>query len=139
MRWPDVSSGVRSECPSSMFCGGGADNVDHPPLLSRPNIRRGAPSPGSKSDHSLEQIQRVSDLFLIIFSSASATTHLARATASLGPKARGPLQQGLCPREIAELSHRDAAKRQRRRVVAQGNPVQCSEGGHRLRARAPRR
>jgi hypothetical protein len=30
--------------------------------------------------------------------------------------------------EIAELRHRDAPKRQRRRVVAQGDPVQCAEG-----------
>jgi hypothetical protein len=30
--------------------------------------------------------------------------------------------------EIAELRHRDASKRERRRVVAQGDLVQCAEG-----------
>ena len=37
-------------------------------------------------------------------------------------------QQGLRPNEIAELSHRDAAQRQSRRVVAQRDPLQCAEG-----------
>ena len=60
--------------------------------------------------------------------SASATTHRARATASFGPKARAALsQQSLRAIEIAKLRHRDAAKRERRRVVAQGDPVQCAK------------
>ena len=47
--------------------------------------------------------------------SASATTHLARATASFGPKARAALsQESLRSNEIAELRHRDASKRERR-------------------------
>ena len=61
--------------------------------------------------------------------SASATTHLARATASFGPKARAALsQERLRSNEIAELRHRDASKRERGRVVAQGDPLQCAEG-----------
>src|SRR3954452_7932472 len=59
--------------------------------------------------------------------SASATTHLARATASLGPKARRAPQEGLRPNEVAEARHRDASECQRRRVVAQGDPVQRAE------------
>ena len=60
--------------------------------------------------------------------SASATTHRARATASFGPKARAALpQQSLRADEIAELRHRDAAQRERRRVVAQRDPVQRAE------------
>src|SRR6266700_2667241 len=43
-------------------------------------------------------------------------------------RARRTSQEGLCPNEIAELRHRDTAKRERRRVVAQGNPVQRAEG-----------
>jgi hypothetical protein len=41
-------------------------------------------------------------------------------------------QEGLRSNEIAELRHRDASKRERRRVVAPGDPVQCAEGsaGH---------
>ena len=41
--------------------------------------------------------------------------------------ARRTLQQSLRANEIAELRHRDAAKRERRRVVAQGDPLQCAE------------
>ena len=37
-------------------------------------------------------------------------------------------QQRLRSNEIAKLRHRDASQRQRRRVVAQGNPFQCAEG-----------
>ena len=60
--------------------------------------------------------------------SASTTTHRARATASRGPKARaGPPHQRFRAVEIAELGHRDAAKRERRRVVAQRHPVQRGE------------
>ena len=61
--------------------------------------------------------------------SASATTHRARATASLRTEgARGASQQRLGAIEIAELRHGDAAQRQRRRVVAQRDPLQCAEG-----------
>ena len=60
--------------------------------------------------------------------SAWATTHLARATASFGPKARSTSQQNLRSNEIAELRHRNAAKRQSRRVVAQGDPLKRAEG-----------
>ena len=42
--------------------------------------------------------------------------------------ARRLSQQRLGPNEIAELSHRDAAKRQRRRVVAQSDPLQGAKG-----------
>ena len=42
--------------------------------------------------------------------------------------ARRASQQSLRAHEIAELRHRDAAKRERRRVVAQGDPLQCAEG-----------
>lgn len=51
--------------------------------------------------------------------------------------ARGLLQKGPRPDEIAELSHRDAPERKSRRVVAQRNPVQCSEGIAPLPARGP--
>jgi len=37
-------------------------------------------------------------------------------------------QERLCSNEIAELRHRDASKRERRRVFAQGHPLQCAEG-----------
>src|SRR5271166_3232038 len=42
--------------------------------------------------------------------------------------ARRTSHESLRSNEIAELGHRDAAKCQRRRVVAQGDPVQCAEG-----------
>ena len=42
--------------------------------------------------------------------------------------ARRTSQERLRSNEIAELRHRDAAKRERRRVVAQGDPLQCAEG-----------
>ena len=41
--------------------------------------------------------------------------------------ARRPPQQRLGAREIAELRHGDAAQRQRRRIVAQGDAVQRAE------------
>ncbi len=37
-------------------------------------------------------------------------------------------QENLRSNEIAEPRHRDASKREGRRVVAQGDPVQCAEG-----------
>jgi hypothetical protein len=37
-------------------------------------------------------------------------------------------QENLRSNEIAEPRHRDASKRERRRVVAQGDPVQCAKG-----------
>jgi hypothetical protein len=42
--------------------------------------------------------------------------------------ARRTANKSLRPYEIAELRHRNASKRQRRCVVAQGHPVQCAEG-----------
>ena len=51
--------------------------------------------------------------------------------------ARRTTHQSLRSNEIAELRHRNAAKCKRRRVVAQGDPVQCTE---RITGRArPRR
>ena len=41
--------------------------------------------------------------------------------------ARRTSQERLRSNEIAELRHRDASKRERRRVVAQGDPLQCAE------------
>src|SRR5216117_2264289 len=41
---------------------------------------------------------------------------------------RSTSQERLRSNEIAELRHRDASKRERRRVVAQGDPVQGAEG-----------
>ena len=41
--------------------------------------------------------------------------------------ARRTSQESLRANEIAELRHRDAAQRERRRVVAQGDPLQCAE------------
>ena len=41
---------------------------------------------------------------------------------------RSTSQQSLRSNEIAELRHRNASKRERRRVVAQGDPLQCAEG-----------
>ena len=43
-------------------------------------------------------------------------------------RTRGTSQEGLCSDEVAELRHRDASKREGRRVVAQGDPLQCAEG-----------
>jgi hypothetical protein len=51
--------------------------------------------------------------------SASATTHLAPATASLGPKARRTLQE-------RHRAH-DTAKREGRRVISQANPFRYAE------------
>ena len=60
--------------------------------------------------------------------SASATTHLARATASFGAEGTGsPSQERLRPDEIAELCHRDASKRERKRIVAQSDTLQCAQ------------
>src|SRR5262249_54096394 len=42
--------------------------------------------------------------------------------------ARRPSQQSLRSNELAELGHRDATKRQSRRIVAQSDPLQCAEG-----------
>jgi hypothetical protein len=42
--------------------------------------------------------------------------------------ARRTSQENLCSNEIAEPGHRDPAKRERRRIVAQGDQVQCAEG-----------
>ena len=42
--------------------------------------------------------------------------------------ARRVLQQRLRANEVAKLRHRDAAQRERRRVVAQGHPFQRAEG-----------
>jgi len=52
--------------------------------------------------------------------------------------ARRTSHESLRSNEIAELRHRDASKRERWRVVAQGDPVQCAEGITR-RERARRR
>ena len=41
--------------------------------------------------------------------------------------ARRASQESLRSNEIAELRHRDTAKRESRRVVAQGDPLQCAE------------
>jgi hypothetical protein len=41
---------------------------------------------------------------------------------------RSTSQESLRSNEIAELRHRDASKRESRRVVAQGDPLQCAEG-----------
>jgi hypothetical protein len=43
-------------------------------------------------------------------------------------RARSALQEGLRSNELAELRQRDASKRERRRVVTQGDPLQCAEG-----------
>ena len=59
--------------------------------------------------------------------SASATTQRARANTSFGPKARAASKERLCANKIAELRHGDAAQRQRRRVVAQSDELQCAE------------
>jgi hypothetical protein len=42
--------------------------------------------------------------------------------------ARRPSHESLCSNEITEPGHCDASKRKRRRIVAQSDPVQCSEG-----------
>ena len=43
-------------------------------------------------------------------------------------RARGTSQECLRANEIAELRHRDAAQRERRRIVTQGDPLQGAEG-----------
>jgi hypothetical protein len=51
-------------------------------------------------------------------------------------------QEALRSNEIAELRHRDASKRERRRIVAERDPVQCAEGitrGERTRGRRDQR
>jgi hypothetical protein len=48
-----------------------------------------------------------------------------------------PSQESLRSNQIPELRHRDASKRERRRVVAQGDPLQCAEGI--TRCQRPRR
>jgi hypothetical protein len=56
--------------------------------------------------------------------------------------ARCATQQDLCPIEIAELRHGDAAQRQRRWIVAQGYPVECAQriaAGQRMRCRRDQR
>ena len=52
--------------------------------------------------------------------------------------ARRAPQQRLGAGEIAELRHRDAAQRQRRRIVAQGDVVQRAKGIARCEARGRR-
>ena len=52
--------------------------------------------------------------------------------------ARRASQQRLRADEIAELRHRDAAQRERRRVVAQARPGSARRADHPPRARAPR-
>src|SRR2546429_4508896 len=42
--------------------------------------------------------------------------------------ARRTSQESLRSNEVAELRHRNASKRQSRRIVAQGDPLQCAEG-----------
>ena len=37
-------------------------------------------------------------------------------------------QKFFCTNEIAELRHGDASQRESRRIVAQGDPLQCAEG-----------
>ncbi len=55
--------------------------------------------------------------------------HLARATGFFRTEgARSIPQEFLRPCEIAKLRHRDAAKRERRRIVAQRDSLQRSEG-----------
>ena len=41
---------------------------------------------------------------------------------------RRTTQENFCPDEIAELRHRDASQRERGRVIAEGDPVQCAQG-----------
>src|SRR5713101_2870010 len=42
--------------------------------------------------------------------------------------ARRTSQESLRSNEVAELRHRNASKRESRRIVAQGDPLQCAEG-----------
>ena len=70
--------------------------------------------------------------------SASATTHFAGHRLFRAERARGTLEEGLCPDQIAELSLRDASERERRRVFAQGDPFNAPRGRP-PRGRAPRR
>ena len=55
--------------------------------------------------------------------------HALRASHGLFPTkgSCGTTHQNLRSSEIAELRHRDASKRERRRVVTQGDPLQCAE------------
>ena len=56
--------------------------------------------------------------------------------------ARRTSHESLRANEIAELGHRDAAQRERRRILAQGDPVQRAEGvtrGERARGRRDQR
>jgi hypothetical protein len=42
--------------------------------------------------------------------------------------ARRPSQQSLRSNEVADLGHRDASKRQSRRIITQSDPLQCAQG-----------
>ena len=54
---------------------------------------------------------------------------ISRGRRPLSDRRRAPrVAGGFRAIEIAELRHRDAAKRERRRVVAQRDPLQCTEG-----------
>jgi hypothetical protein len=66
--------------------------------------------------------------------SASATTQRARAIASRGRRRGAPAAAAPWRGEIAELRHRDAAQRQRRRVVAQRHPLSVTGGKRPRRA-----
>ena len=50
--------------------------------------------------------------------------------------ARGAAQQLACPTMLAELRHRDAAQRERRRVVAQGHALERTKASPAASARA---
>jgi hypothetical protein len=61
--------------------------------------------------------------------SASASAFSARAIGLFRPEgARRTSQESFRSNEIAELCHRDASKCARRRLVTQGDPVQCVVG-----------
>jgi hypothetical protein len=76
---------------------------------------------------------------MAIATSASATTQRARASSSCAPKAAGGApQQFAGARVLTELGHGDAAQGQRRRVVAQGDPLEGAQriaGGQRAGGR----
>jgi hypothetical protein len=61
--------------------------------------------------------------------SASAVTHRARSTRSLGPNERAARRKStLGFRKLAELSHGDPAQGERRRVVPKREPLERAQG-----------
>jgi hypothetical protein len=76
-------------------------------------------------DH--EWTRRAAEVTHASATSASATTQRARAISSCVPKRARGRRAAARPRVLAELRHRDAAQRKRRRIVAQRDALERAE------------